>query len=188
MKFSIPMTKVTNYFGLALSALLLCGCAAVNPPPLNKTNLVPHGPECVYHPTGKSIALGAFEGPRGKGNQVYLITVYDLKTALTEGLKNSQLFTSVGQETEKNADYSLTAKMRGQSSKGVFTITVESIVDYEIKRNRTGEVVFSKRITGKQSVSTGKAFVGVTRARLAVEGATRDNVKQLLEAISKLQF
>ena len=182
------MKKPTMYFGLVLAALVFSGCAAFSPPPLDKKNMVPKSSELVAKATGKSVALGAFEGPRGKGQNIYLITVYDLKQIVTEGLKNPQLFSSIGQEAQTNSDYSLTAKIKGQTGSGIVTVTVEFIVDYELKRNSTGEAVFSQRITGKHSVSTGEAFVGVTRARLAIEGAARDNVKQLLESISKLQL
>jgi len=182
------MKKQLMYFGLVLVALVFSGCAAFSPPPLDKQNMVPKSSELVLKPTGKSIALGTFEGPRGKGQNIYLITVHDLKSIIAEGLKNSQLCSAVASEAQTNLDYTLTAKIKGQPGSGIVTVTVEFLVDYELKRNSTGETVFSQRITGKQSVSTGEAFVGVTRARLAVEGAARDNVKQLLENLSKLQL
>ena len=142
----------------------------------------------AFKSTGKSIALGEFAGPKAKGDAIYLITVLDLKGIVTKSLENSKLFSAVETESQTNADYTLTASMMGQQSDGVLTITMALIVKYEITRNTTGEVVFSKTIFGRKSVSTSDEFAGVNRARMAVEGAARDNVKKLLEEISKVQL
>ncbi len=150
--------------------------------------MVPKNSGSGYKSTGKSITLGQFDGPRGKGQAIYKVTVYDLKQCVAEGMKSSRLFTSVGLDDQPGSSYTLTARILGQPAEGMTTTTSAFIVDYEIKRNGTGDVVFKKTITGKHSVSPGEALVGVTRVRLAIEGSVRDNVNQLLEAISQRQL
>lgn len=45
-----------------------------------------------------------------------------------------------------------------------------------------------KSITSSYTASMGDSLVGVTRLRLAVEGAARNNIKQGLEAIAAMNL
>ncbi len=146
--------------------------------------MVPRGGEIACKATGKSLALGEFTGQRAKNGAFYLITVNDLKPVVSDGLRNSGMFTAVDLEAEKNTNYKLNAKILGQPMEGIASITCALIVDYEITRVGGGEVVYSKRITGKHTATAGQAFQGINRIRMAVEGAARDNVKQLLEDLA----
>ena len=105
---------------------------------------------------------------------------------MEDGLKNSQLFTSVYQSEQHGADYTLLAKILGQPVDAGISITVTLVVDYKIKRNDTDEVIFNKRIAIPYTATPGEAMVGMTRIRKANEGAVRENVKELLKEISKI--
>ncbi|HKI69054.1 MAG TPA: hypothetical protein VKA67_05655 [Verrucomicrobiae bacterium] len=182
------MKRLTSIFALISCALVFSGCAAFSPPPLNKSEMTPNDPALVFKSTGKSLAFGEFSGPKAKGDNIYLVTTFDLRDVLAQSLEKSQLFSTVATEPNPKADYTLTASIMGEPGKGVFTITSSLIVKYEIIRNATGEVVFSKTIFGKHTVSTGQEFVGATRARMSVQGAVKDNVTQLLKDISQLKL
>ena len=182
------MKKPLLYMGVLGVALALLGCEAVNPKPLVRENMVPQNPELVFTSSGKSISLGAFEGWREKGDTPYKVTAQDLKQAVEEGLKHSNLFSAVYRTDQYNSDYVLSAKVVGQPMKGAMKVNAALIVDYRIQHSGAGEAVFDKRISSSCTVTAGQELVGMTRVRTAIEGAARENVKQLLESISKVQF
>lgn len=180
------MKRLGYLIAFFLPALMFCGCEAFNPHPLNIAAMSPNNPTIAFYSTGKSLALGKFTGPNTKGENIFLVTTLDLKNVLVESLKESRLFSAVEIEPNPKADYTLTASIRGQPEKGVLTVRTGFIVEYKIIRNATGEVVFHKTIFGRHTVSAGKELVGVTRMRMSVQGAVKDNVNQLLTDISQL--
>ena len=174
------------YLGALALALALLGCEAVNPKPLARENMVPQNPELVFKSSGKSIGLGAFEGWQEKG--AYKVSAQDLKQAVGEGLKHSNLFAAVYRTDQYKADYVVSAKIMGQPMKGAVKVTASLVVDYRIRSSGAEASVFDKRISSSYSVTGGEEFVGMTRIRKAVEGAVRENVRQFLEAVSKVQL
>ena len=171
---------------VAFMATLLVGCEAFSPQPLALQDMIPKSSELIFKSSGKSCALGEFEGLKGKEDLIFKVTVFDLKKVVEDGLKNSQLFTSVYQSEQHGADYTLLAKILGQPVDAGISITVTLVVDYKIKRNDTDEVIFNKRIAIPYTATPGEAMVGMTRIRKANEGAVRENVKELLKEISKI--
>lgn len=170
---------------LALS-FFFWGCEAFSPKPLQLADMVPRNPELVYPSSGKTCSLGLFEGRKEKGELIYKVTTVEMKKVVTDGLKHSQLFTTVYSTEQKDTDYTLTAKILGEpldmGASGMSS-TIALYVNYKLIRNTSGEVVFNKRI---QSVHT--ESLDSTRVRKSYEGAVRENVKKLLQEISVIKL
>jgi len=59
---------------------------------------------------------------------------------------------------------------------------------WSLSEQKTKKVVMRDSIESSHTATMGQAFVGVTRLRLAVEGAVRENIRQGLMGISRLQL
>jgi hypothetical protein len=57
---------------------------------------------------------------------------------------------------------------------------------WTLKRANNGAVVWQESVKSEHTATTSDAFVGVTRLKMATEGAAKNNVAQGLEKISKL--
>lgn len=179
------LIKTMNIFVVIIVMTIgLFGCESLSPKPLQLTAMVPRNPELVFRSTGKTCSIGEFEGRKEKGEFIHKVTTLDLKQIVAEGLKHSQLFTSVYLTEQKDADYTLTAKILGQPLEGSMSVSVALYVTYRILYNKTGETVFNKRIHSVYKVTTG----GMVRIRKANEGAARENIKKFLAELSKVRL
>jgi hypothetical protein len=64
-----------------------------------------------------------------------------------------------------------------------FDMTVTAVVKYTLTERATGKEVMSKVIALPFTATTRDAFVGMTRLRLANEGAIRVNIRSLIDEI-----
>jgi hypothetical protein len=69
-----------------------------------------------------------------------------------------------------------------------FSMTVKMEVSYTLVDTTSGKAVWSKNIASEHTAKASEAFAGVTRLRLANEGAARDNIEQALTEMSALQL
>ncbi len=111
----------------------------------------------------------------------------DLKSAIETSIVESKLFKSVVQG--KNGDYQLTVTVI-QLSKPMFgaSFTVDMEAGWALTKVSDNTVVMRKVIKSSHTATMGDALVGVTRLRLAVEGAARNGIVQGLQAISELNL
>jgi len=98
--------------------------------------------------------------------------------ALSESLNKAGLATEQG-------PYSLNANLVAldQPLLGV-GMTVRASVDYKIKDEATGSVLFDETIDSAYTATMSDAVIGVKRLRLANEGAIRRNIEQFLKKIN----
>lgn len=61
-----------------------------------------------------------------------------------------------------------------------FSFTVDLEVGWTVVRAREGAVLFRKSIKTSHTVGAMESFAGVTRLRLAVEGAARKNIESFI--------
>jgi outer membrane protein OmpA-like peptidoglycan-associated protein len=73
----------------------------------------------------------------------------------------------------------------GQDLSGLLDATGSFFVYYTIRSASTGQVLWDKEILGKYTATIADAIVGANRAREAREGAVRDNLQQLVWALSE---
>jgi hypothetical protein len=60
------------------------------------------------------------------------------------------------------------------------TLVATSVIRYKLTRARDGGVVYDDVLTTSATRTGSDAFVGVVRARMAVEGAIRSNIAEFL--------
>jgi len=64
-----------------------------------------------------------------------------------------------------------------------FDMTVTMFAEWALVRARTNVEVWKRSIKTTHTATVGDAFVGVTRLRLANEGAAKENIRKGLEAL-----
>ena len=67
-----------------------------------------------------------------------------------------------------------------------FNMTVRLETAWELLNTETGKPVLRESIVSSYTAKAGDSFVGVTRCRLATEGAARENIEQGILKISRL--
>jgi hypothetical protein len=167
---------------LSLSILNLTGCAT----PANRDNMTAP----VASVTKKfpySVAVETKGGSETGAMDSSNISNADFKAAIEQSIVQTNLFKNVVQG--KNGDYDLTVSVT-QISKPIFgaSFTVNLETAWSLVKASDKSYVLRKVIKSSHTATMGDALVGVTRLRLAVEGAARDNISQGLKAISELNL
>ena len=67
-------------------------------------------------------------------------------------------------------------------------MTVSMEVNYHLARTELKQVVWQRAVSSTYTAPFSEAFVGVTRLRLANEGAARKNIEQAIQEMSQLQL
>lgn len=109
----------------------------------------------------------------------------DLKAAIETSITKSNLFKSVVQG--KSGDYDLTVTVTQLDKPvfgGAFTATLET--GWSLTKVSDKSVVMRKAVRSSHTAQLSDSLMGVTRLRLALEGAVRNNISQGLQAISDL--
>jgi len=161
---------------LALAALL-GGCAtqatnvAMVPETIDTTN---------KHPGTVSIAVSGGSDAMGK------IPNENFKQALADAITKSQVFSKVIDGTSGN--YLLTVAMSNlQQPLMAIDMTVKVEAGWTLKR-ASGETVWQESILTEHTATMSDSVAGLTRMRLATEGAARKNIAAGLAKISKLKL
>jgi hypothetical protein len=170
---------IRNIF-LLVGLLSLGACAS----PADRSNMTVGPTAGLERPTDISlvgaVAIGRVEGGE-ETNPLWTSQVgsEDFRGALTDSLRNHGLLAESGAPR-----YVLNGHLLGlQQPMFGANMTVTSAVNYELV-----DAVAARPLTGEtvQTPYTAKwndAFVGVTRLRLANEGAIRENIKEYLERL-----
>src|SRR5262249_5925848 len=109
----------------------------------------------------------------------------DLKAAIESSIAKTSLFKSVVQG--RNGDYELTVtvtQLTKPSFGASFTVTLET--GWSLVKTSDKTVVMRQAVKSAHTAQMSDSFVGVTRLRMAVEGAVRKNISEGLQAISAL--
>lgn len=167
---------------IAAAGLALGGCASpANRAAMTPTDLVisKHFPYSLSVSTGGGSETGAMDSSN--------IADADLKAAIEDAVRNSKLFTAI---VEGNGgDYELSVRVTNLSKPmfgGTFTVQMETAWSLTRVADRT--VVLRKAVQSSGTATMGDAFAGVTRLRMAVEAASRNNIRQGLAAIAELKL
>jgi hypothetical protein len=165
---------------LAVAAAGLAGCAA----PAQKDNMAAEPvvatkklPYSVHVETRGGQDTGALDSSN--------ISNAELKAAIETSILKTQLFKSTVQGS--NGDYELAVTVT-QLTKPVFgasfTVTLET--GWSLVKTSDKSVVMRKAVTSSHTAELSDSLLGITRMRLAVEGAVRKNIVQGLQAVSDL--
>lgn len=171
-----------SLFAAAAILLSLIGCSS----PANRAAMTPqeilvskHHPYSVQVQTAGGAETGAMSGSN--------ISDADLKAAIEDAITQSKLFNSVAQSPGGNYDLSVRLTSLAKPIFGA-TFTVEMEMAWSMTKLSDRSVVLRKSIKSTGTASMGEAFVGVTRLRMAVEKAAKDNISQGVKAIAELNL
>lgn len=177
--------KTVKIICSSLLMTILVGCAS-SPRILN---MVPPTDHYQFSNTNKTIKVemvygGQESDPIFEGSR---IDNTSFMGALLQGLTNSNLFKKVN--PSENPDYYLTAMILSQDQPLMgFNMTVTLLVRYTITSGIDKTQTWQKDIVSQYTATVGDAFVGATRLNKANEGSVRENIRLLLEEISKLEL
>jgi hypothetical protein len=167
--------------GLFILALFAGGCATPSNPSAMLAKLdapvTKHANSVAVTVTG-----GADTSSMGASN----ISSNDFAEAIKSSISESQLFREVA-ASGNPADYQIQVQivrldrpMFGLS----FTVTLEAT--WRLIHSSDKQVVWEKAISSSFTATTGDAFSGVKRLRLANEGAARNNIKDAITQMGTL--
>lgn len=168
---------------LCAVAALLAGCAAS---PAKHEGMIPATFETVGKHS-KTVSVSVQGGRESKLSDPNQISDEAFTQALVDSITKSHIFPSVVQG--KGADYLLTVTLFNMEQP-VFglSFTVKMEAGWTLQRADNGTVVWQESIKSEHTATFGDAVVGLTRRRLATEGAVRDNIAKGLAKMSQLKL
>jgi hypothetical protein len=141
----------------------------------------------VAHKQDRTVAVTTGGGAATTAIDSSNISDADLKAAIEASITQSQVFKSVVQG--KDADYELVVTIV-QLDKPIFglTFTVNMEATWVLSKQSDRSLALKKSIRSSHTATVADSAVGVTRLRLAVEGAARKNIEQGLQEIGALSL
>lgn len=176
------MTRRCRPLALVVFALILGGCAS----PADRSAMTPqnlaiskHYPYSLHVQTSGGAETGAMDSSN--------VADADLKAAIEDAVSQSKLFKAIVQGS--GGDYELSVRVTSLA-KPIFgaTFTVDMETAWSLTRVSDHTAVLRKSVKSSGTATMSDAFAGVTRLRLAVEAATRNNITQGLTAIAELNL
>jgi hypothetical protein len=178
------MTATVKRFAAApvvAVVLVLAGCAS---PASKEAMEVPIAVAKKFpYSVDVTTAGGAETGAMDSSN----ISNADLKAAIESSITKTGLFKTVVQGAGGDYDLTVTIVHLSKPSFGL-TFTVNMEAGWVLTRAKDKSVVMRKSIQSSHTATFSDSAAGVTRLRLAVEGAARANITQGLEAIAALNL
>lgn len=174
-----PYARHLPLLAAAFLALALTGCSS----PASREAMTPqaltvskHHPYSLSVQTGGGTETGALDSSN--------ISDADFKAAIEDAVGQSKLFKSIVQGS--GGDYELIVRVTSLS-KPLFgaTFTVEMETAWSLTKLTDRSVAMRKSVKSSGTATMGDAFAAVTRLRLAVEAAARDNISQGLKAVAE---
>ena len=163
---------------LLAALLLLGGCAS---PPTQEAMVPTNMVITKKHPETVRLDVAG-----GAGDAAGLaVSNAALEAALSQAIKESKLFSQVVKGT--GGDYLLTANVFSvnQPMFGM-AMTVKMEVGWTLTRASDGKTVWQEAIRSEHTSTPGEAFAGVTRVRLATEGAVKNNIAEAMGRLGML--
>jgi hypothetical protein len=164
-----------------VAASVLSGCATASKP-----DAMVAKPVAVTHASSSDVSVTVAGGQDTSKMGASQISDDAFAQALRDSITQSGLFKAVA---ATGGRYKLSAFIGkvDQPMMG-FSMTVKMEVSYTLVDTTSGKAVWSKNIASEHTAKASEAFAGVTRLRLANEGAARDNIEQALTEMSTLQL
>ena len=162
--------------------LALIGCST----PATREAMTPqkvivskHNPYSVHVQTNGGAETSAISGSN--------ISDAELKAAVEDAVVQSKVFKSIVQGA--GGDYELSVRVVSLS-KPLFgaTFTVEMETAWSLTKQADKTVLMRKSVKSSGKATMGDALAGVSRLRMAVESAARENISQGLLAVAELKL
>lgn len=174
--------KIGSCLIVSLSCISLSGCginASVEPMTYTYTATQKPANHRLLNSIGVAEVSGGHEINPLLGSE---ISDNSFREALEKSLQNSKLY-----QQNPSANYLLNAKiMRFERPVIGFDFKATLTVNYKLINTKNNTTVYSKTITSSHTATVKDAFVGVTRLKLANEGAAKENFHLLIEDLYRL--
>ena len=177
-----PAMHSKRLLAIAASILILGACAS----PADRSAMTPQNLIISkHHPysLGVQTSGGAETGALDSSN----IANADLKAAIELAVTQSQLFKRI--VSGNDGDYELSVRVISLSKPlfgGTFTVDMETA--WSLTKVSDRSVAMRKSVKSSGTATMSEAFAAVTRLRLAVEAASRNNIEQGIKAIAELNL
>lgn len=175
-----------GWLGFTIAAAVTSGCAPMRPV---AGNMVLPGGALPAPPADRALAqtLRVSSVSRGLETKPRVLSkIWDgeFRAALEQSLMSSGLLTP----QSFNAKYLLEAELvQAHFSRiRISDFSVTMTVDYRLKEASTGTLVWQYAISTPYTAKSSEAFIGAVRLRLANEGATRANIKELIDTLYQI--
>ncbi|MCB1870125.1 MAG: hypothetical protein KDI43_16810 [Gammaproteobacteria bacterium] len=164
-------------FMLIFLTLVLFGCS------IKTEGLIPDQPIETARQFDKTVKVMEVEGGHASkfGREAY-ITNEQYRDALFQTLMDAKIFSGVAKSG--NADWNLHSEIITITTEAGVSPTYAIVVQYWLVDPQTGEEIWRKGINTRHHVNWNEAFAGGTRIIMAVEGATKKNLTQLVQELS----
>lgn len=160
--------------------VFLGGCAS----PANRQAMIPSAIQ-AQKALGDSVRVQTAGGSETGSMDSSNVADADLKAAIESALTDARLFKQV--ILQGNSEYELSVRITSLRKPLVgFAFTVDMEAAWSLVRVSDRKPVFQKSVVSSYTAGMSEAFVGVTRLRMAVEGAARENIAQGIRALSSL--
>ena len=135
----------------------------------------------------KTVSISTQGGSETTAMDSTNISDEELSAAITESITRNKLFQKVIQNG--HSDYKLNVSIIN-ISKPVFglTFTVQMEAAWSLIDLNDNSVVMRETINSSHTTSFSEAFAAVTRLKMAVEGAVKENIRLALTKISQLEL
>ncbi|MEE1673258.1 hypothetical protein SNR37_002672 [Agarivorans aestuarii] len=172
--------KFLRHVVAAVACVYLAGCASG----AQVANMVNKGEQQQFpQEIQENLALSSVTGGE-ETNPAWTSEISDkaFSEAIKQSLVEQGLFSDDG-------NYQLAVEMV-EIEQPLFGLdmTVTTTVKYTLTDKETGKVLFDETVNAPYTATVGDAFAGVKRLQLANEGSGRENIKGLLELLSKLDI
>lgn len=169
---------------MILAALFAGGCAT----PAKSTAMVAAPMLEAENRHEGSIGLNVTGGSETTAASASQISNENFAAALRESVEKSGLFSNVLSAGEKG-DYHLDVSIvRVDQPMVGFSMTVTVETTWNLSRLSDGKVLWRKGILSTYTAPFGESVVGVTRLRLANEGAARENIRNAIAQMGALSL
>ena len=165
------------------SLFFLMGCSTIN-----TMNMVPIVDVASLHHSQKTILIGDIVGGE-MSNEITgsKIDANSFKVALIQSIDNSGMFLKPA--NNQSPDFTLKAVLLHQDQPAMgLDMTVSLIVKYYLIDNFNNKEIWAKDINSVHTQTFSSACIGVDRLNKANEGAARENIKILLNELSKINL
>ena len=167
---------------LATAATFLAGCAS----PAQTSSMVA-APIAVAAKHPEPLSVRVTGGSETSAAGASKISNADFAEAIRQSVEQSGLFAKAVL-ADPTADYHLDVNIvRLDQPMMGFSMTVTIEATWTLSK-RDNTVVWQKSVTSTHTATTGEAFAGVTRLRLATEGAAKQNIQDALGQMGKASW
>jgi hypothetical protein len=167
---------------IAGSGLLVAGCATASQPAAMTPAAVN-----ITQRHAQAVAVKVIGGSATTATGMSKISNEDFEAALRRAIEQSRVFAEVTEAASAPYQLDVVITRLGQPFFGAsLTVTLET--NWSLRRRGDAAPVWEKGITSTYTAKAGEAFAGVTRLRLANEGAARLNIEEAIREMSRLKL